>query len=103
MTDKQCTRCGEANPAEIHTCTPKQPAWHHVDCEGECIACLIEREVLVAYGNQGLNYLLSHLFAPPRREWQRLTDEDIWELAQKTPDFRETVAAVEAKLKAKNG
>lgn len=66
--DKQCDRCGEANPAEIHTCTPKQPAWHHVDCEGECIACLIEREVLVAYGNQGLNYLLSHLFAPPQRE-----------------------------------
>lgn len=103
MTEKQCDQCGEANPAEIHTCTPKQPAWHHVDCEGECIACLIEREVLVAYGNQGLNYLLSHLFAPPQREWQELTDEEIWELVQKTPDFRETVAAVEAKLKEKNG
>ncbi len=102
MTEKQCDQCGEANPAEIHTCTPKQPAWHHVDCEGECIACLIEREVLVAYGNQGLNYLLSHLFAPPQREWQELTDEEIWELVQKTPDFRETVAAVEAKLKEKN-
>ncbi len=24
MTDKQCKRCGEVNPAEIHTCTPKQ-------------------------------------------------------------------------------
>ena len=24
MTDKQCDRCGEVNPAEIHTCTPKQ-------------------------------------------------------------------------------
>ena len=40
--------------------------------------------------------------APPQREWQGLTDEDVWELAQKTPDFSETVAAVEAKLKAKN-
>lgn len=37
-----------------------------------------------------------------QREWQGLTDEDVWELAQKTPDFSETVAAVEAKLKAKN-
>ena len=55
----KCERCGEVNPAEIHTCTPK-------------------------------------------REWQGLTDEDVWELAQKTPDFSETVAAVEAKLKAKN-
>ena len=36
------------------------------------------------------------------RKWVGLTDEDIWELAQKTPDFRETVAATEAKLKAKN-
>ena len=35
-------------------------------------------------------------------EWQGLTDEDVWELAQKTPDFRETVAAIEAKLKEKN-
>lgn len=37
-----------------------------------------------------------------KREWQGLTDEDIWELVQKTPSFDETVAAVEAKLKEKN-
>lgn len=104
MTEKQCDQCGEANPAEIHTCTPKQPAWHHVDCEGECIACLIEREVLVAYGNQGLNYLLSHLFAPPQREWQELTDEEIdtWNIVGHE-SLREFVRAIEAKLKAKNG
>lgn len=23
----KCNRCGEANPAEIHTCTPKQREW----------------------------------------------------------------------------
>jgi FtsZ-binding cell division protein ZapB len=40
--------------------------------------------------------------APPQREWQGLTDEDVWELAQKTPDFSETVAAIEAKLKENN-
>jgi len=38
----------------------------------------------------------------PKRKWQGLTDEDIWELVQKTPRFDETVAAVEAKLKQKN-
>ena len=37
-----------------------------------------------------------------KKEWVGLTDEDVWELAQKTPDFAETVAAVEAKLKEKN-
>ena len=105
----QCERCGEVNPAEIHTCTPKQPAWHHVDCEGECIACLIEREVLVAYGNQGLNYLLSHLFAPPQREWQGLTDEEIqqtlWKelgIGQDDDEISEFARAIEAKLKEKN-
>jgi hypothetical protein len=25
MTDKQCERCGEVNPAEIHTCSPQEP------------------------------------------------------------------------------
>ena len=24
MTDRQCKRCGEVNPADIHTCTPKE-------------------------------------------------------------------------------
>ena len=39
---------------------PEQ-AWHFVDCEGECLACLIEREVKAAFGNQGLAYLLRHV------------------------------------------
>lgn len=38
-------------------------AWHHHDCEGECIACLIEREVQSTYGLQGLNYLRRHVTA----------------------------------------
>lgn len=36
-------------------------AWHHPDCQGECIACLIEREVQVAFGNQGVAYLRRHV------------------------------------------
>ena len=38
----------------------------------------------------------------PEKEWVGLTDEDRWELVQKTPSFDEAVAAVEAKLKEKN-
>ena len=37
-----------------------------------------------------------------KREWVGLTDEDRWELVQKTPSFDEAVAAVEEKLKEKN-
>ena len=38
-------------------------AWHHPDCQGECIACLIQRAVQDAYGTQGLDYLLRHVTA----------------------------------------
>lgn len=40
---------------------------------------------------------------PLKKEWVGLTDEDRWELVQKTPSFDEAVAAIEAKLKEKNG
>lgn len=36
-------------------------AWHFIDCEGECLACLIEREVKATYGNQGLAHLRRHV------------------------------------------
>ena len=36
-------------------------SWHHKDCEGSCIACLIEQAVQESYGNQGLSYLQRHL------------------------------------------
>jgi len=36
-------------------------SWHHPACEGECIACLIERVVKENYGTQGLGYLRRHL------------------------------------------
>ena len=39
-------------------------AWHHPDCAGECIACLIEREIKAQYGTQGLAYLRRHVYAP---------------------------------------
>ena len=41
-------------------------------------------------------------YEAPKKEWVGLTDDDRWELVQKTPSFDEAVAAVEAKLKEKN-
>ena len=32
-------------------------AWHIEGCEGQCLACLIEREVQALFGNQGLAFL----------------------------------------------
>ena len=53
--------------------TPEPAKWHHPDCEGRCIACLIEQVVQEAYGSQGLGYLQRHLTTPPQRK--PLTDE----------------------------
>lgn len=63
MTDKQCERCGEVNPAEIHTCSPQEPVigtktWFQ---DGKMIT-------------QDL-YPSDVYLDPPQREWQRLTDE----------------------------
>jgi hypothetical protein len=95
----QCERCGEANPAEIHTCTPQEPVAYLVLFEGA--GKLLE----FTKGNYLHGAKVEHIplyTAPPQREWQGLTDEDLLELVQKTPSFDETVAAVEAKLKEKN-
>ena len=88
----QCDRCGEVNPAEIHTCSPQEPvAWMHDS-------------------HVGFNVPL--YTAPPQREWQGLTDETeikhCWYEACQT-DLELTsqlvvyfARAIEAKLKEKN-
>lgn len=48
--------------------TPEPAKWHHPECEGECIACLIERVVQEAYGSQGLSYLQRHLTSSPAQQ-----------------------------------
>ena len=92
-------------------CVMEQPeqepvAWHHPECQGECIACLIQRAVQDAYGTQGLDYLLRHVTTvttPPRREWAGLTDTDIEEVwADENLGRYATSYAIEAKLKEKN-
>lgn len=56
--------------------TPEPIKWHHPECEGQCIACLIEQVVQEAYGSQGLGYLQRHLTSPPAQR-KPLTDEAI--------------------------
>jgi len=80
MTMK-CDRCGEVNPAEIHTCSPQ------------------EQEPLWIRNREGK----LELHAPPQREWQGLTDaeaeqivDDYWH------DVDMFIEAIESKLKEKN-
>ena len=84
---------------------PKPTTWHHPDCEGECIACLIEREVEAAYGTQGLSYLRRHIaVTKPLKPWVNLTDEEMhacWD-SPLTPLGMKHVRMIEAKLKEKN-
>ena len=51
-------------------------AWHHPQCDGQCIACLIEKTVQDAYGTQGRDYMLRHIKAAPVRT-KDLTDDEI--------------------------
>jgi len=62
--------------------TPEPAKWHHPECEGECIACLIERVVQEAYGSQGLSYLQRHLTSPPAQR-KPLTHEQRVDLLAK--------------------
>jgi hypothetical protein len=114
-----CARCGEKNPAEIHTCTPM----HWSDCAvhsepaypaGECDCGLvpvawadkhdIEREGHDFYVNrqQPAKDGVPLYTAPPQRKWQGLTDEEMRELWDKKGWYVTMFKAVEAKLKEKN-
>ena len=98
----QCERCGEKNPAEIHTCSPQEPVavWELQEDGWDTIADADWMETLP---------IGTKLYtAPPQREWQGLTDEEILE------EYRQSYGddgnltdvyfarAIEAKLKEKN-
>jgi hypothetical protein len=67
---------GGLDPRNKFDAQPEQEpvAWHHPDCAGVCLACLIELKVHEEYGQQGLNYLRKRV-QTPRKEWVGLTDE----------------------------
>lgn len=99
----KCERCGEVNPAEIHTCTPQEPvAWmtNH------------DEPLLFPTKNEASQYCNEDeepqplYTAPPQREWQGLTDEEHIQIAIDcgclSADWVFYGAAIERKLKEKN-
>ena len=119
-TDGECEQIEYGEPFDdpsvtpLYAALPQRKEWNHPDCEGECIACLIEREVQNAYGNQGVDYLRRHVTAPPQREWQGLTDEEVQSVQSKVwgrgheifwfenPNVDQYTRAIEQALKEKN-
>ena len=123
----KCERCGEVNPAYIHTCTPMQ---HWSDCavhsepaypagERDCGGVQPEQEP-VAWADkfdidrEGQDFWVSRqkpakdgvplYTAPPQREWQGLTDgeiDEIW-LQSLNDDIRDPIKVAQEKLKDKN-
>ena len=123
----QCQRCGEIEPAEIHTCTPKQ---HWSDCavhsepaypagECDCSGFQPEQEPVAwmgAHDETDLYYrkpvqadVVPLYTAPPQREWQGLTENEVSEILDDVIGFnscfgpeKDFARAIEAKLKDKN-
>jgi hypothetical protein len=93
---------------ETELAKPEQEpvAWHHPDCAGVCLACLIELKVYEEYGQQGLDYLRKRV-QTPRKPWQGLTDEDTANICMQGDinnwHDEQVIDATEAKLKEKNG
>lgn len=99
----KCPRCGEVNPAEIHTCSPQvaQP-------EQEPVAYLCENAVGYKYfrwKKPTSHYKPIALYtAPPPKQWVGLTDDEIdWIFGLAYADDMELLRTIEAKLKDKNG
>jgi hypothetical protein len=125
----KCERCGEVNPAEIHTCSPLEPvAWTvgglitdfsrdfsayktktytkplyttPPQAEPKPVADKYLMEVECTKCGAKQDGILT-VNAPPQREWQGLTDEERIFLAWESNNGPECVAMTEAKLKEKN-
>jgi len=78
-----CERCGEVNPAEIHTCTPKQPEPEPVAKPEGCSVCGIKGiHACPGYRwRQGDTPPTATYTTPPQREWQGLTEKETIDLA----------------------
>ena len=124
----KCERCGESNPAEIHTCTPdfskagfgkpqgvintlnKQPEPEPLIDGWPLYSGLPEPEP-VAWMRSDKGHIDFHKHpdyiplytAPPQREWVGLTDKEIEQIVDAHwNDPSMFVEAIEAKLKEKN-
>ena len=98
MTDRQCERCGEVNPAEIHTCTPQGPVavWELQEGGWDTIADADWMETLPV----GTKLYT----APPQREWVGLTHTELEDciLISEWATWIEVGRAIEQALKDKN-
>ena len=116
----KCERCGEVNPAEIHTCTPQEPVLQDIEQYRLQMAAI--STAAIGYWKEGDGILpdydtpalrdVAKLYskyealytAPPQREWQGLTDEEIMDACSAVWASHpiEVARVVEAKLKEKN-
>jgi hypothetical protein len=109
----KCLRCGEVNPAEIHTCTPKESFEYWNAVEG----WVTIEEVRQHFDTAGCGTIYKTggegrvpLYAAPQREWVGLTNDEIDDIWAKFNDgygiIEDTLwgyeRAIESKLKEKN-
>jgi hypothetical protein len=109
----KCLRCGEVNPAEIHTCTPKESFEYWNAVEG----WVTIEEVRQHFDTAGCGTIYKTggegrvpLYTAPQREWVGLTNDEIDDIWAKFNDGYGTIEetlwgyerAIEAKLKEKN-
>jgi hypothetical protein len=98
----KCPRCGEVNPAEIHTCSPQ------VAQEQEPVAWMVltqDDKKLMLWGQEkppifDAPVKLIPLYTAPPKQWVGLTDDEIEHLRNDQPWWM--VRDIEAKLKEKN-
>jgi hypothetical protein len=105
----KCLRCGEVNPAEIHTCTPKESFEYWNAVEG----WVTIEEVRQHFDTAGCGTIYKTggegrvpLYTAPQRELVVLTDEEKKVICQEAANEDWTdldvINATEAKLKEKN-
>ena len=120
--DGKCRRCGEVNPAEIHTCTPKQAypenfidalryhtaineqpeqepvAWYYAGSRVEPESVALDCDL----GDAQKANCTPLYTAPPQREWQGLTDEELTPIYAEYKSPRNIYLAIESALRSKN-
>lgn len=101
----KCERCGKVNPAEIHTCTPKESFEYWNAVEG----WVKIEEVRQHFDTAGCGTIYKTggegrvpLYAAPQREWVGLTNEEIQEIYTNAMSDRDFIFDTQAKLKEKN-
>jgi hypothetical protein len=80
-----CNRCGEVNPAEIHTCSPQQQkpvAWLDSLDRSQPHAVTGFQYLTVSQIERGDQHKYIPVYAAPQRKWVGLTDEEVDEAAK---------------------